>query len=170
MQELTSSSWRRRGCSIVWSPELLSDLIVEQDAVPLRTVLTWMASGFPDSPPGDRPTVLVGGLQTVLSTASSSSADAVYDWLRQNMLPLVRAFQSRWDRVGLVFVMDGPRQLFDYNMADDVIYFGSAGQDRAKKIKLSLGIWNGALTGDGAYELIVPDKKETGGYHVQRVS
>jgi hypothetical protein len=65
--------------------------------------------------------------------------------------------------------MDGPHQCFDYNVADDVIHFG-VGQDRAKKIKLSLGIWNGALTGDGAYELIVPDSKELGGYHVQRVS
>lgn len=169
MQGLTSSSWRRNGSSIVWSPELLGDLILEQDAVPLRTVLGWMTSGFPESPPGDRPTVLVGGLQTVLSTGASSSAEAVYDWLRQNVLPLVRAFQSQWDHFGLVFGIDGPRQCFDYNVADDVIYFG-VGQDRAKKIKLSLGIWNGALTGDGAYELIVPDKKELGGYHVQRVS
>lgn len=169
MQELASSRWRRTGSSIVWSPELLRDLIIEQDAVPLRTVLGWMTNGFPDSPPGDRPTVLVGGLQTVLSTASPSSPEAVYDWLRQNVLPLVRAFQSQWDHVGLVFGMDGPRQWFDYNVADDVIYFG-AGHDRAKKIKLSLGIWNGALTGDGAFELTVPGGKEPGGYHVQRVS
>jgi hypothetical protein len=169
MQELTSSSWRRKGSSMVWLPELLGELISEQDAVPLRTVLGWMTNGFPDSPPGDHQTVLVGGLQTVLSTAANSSPDGVYDWLRQNVLPLVRAFQSQWDHVGLVFGMDGPRQWFDYNVADDVIYFG-LGHDRAKKIKLSLGIWNGALTGDGAYELIVPDTKETGGYHVQRVS
>ena len=168
MQEMTSTRWRRTGSSIVWAPELLSELIVNQDAVPLRTVLGWMTNGFPESPPGDHQTVLVGGLQTVLSAAAKSSPDAVYDWLRQNILPLVRAFQSQWDRVGLVFGMDGPRQCFDYNIADDVIYF--VGQDRSKKIKLSLGIWNGALTGDGAYELIVPDKKETGGYHVQRVS
>lgn len=168
MQELTSSRWRRTGSSIVWSPDLLSDLIQKQDAVPLRTVLGWMTNGFPESPPGDHQTVLVGGLQTVLSTAAKSSPDAVYDWLRQNVLPLVRAFQSQWPYVGLVFGMDGPRQCFDYNIADEVIYF--VGQDRSKKIKLSLGIWNGALTGDGAYDLIVPDKKETGGYHVQRVS
>lgn len=168
MHEMTSSSWRRKGSSIVWSPHLLGDLIREQDAVPLRTVLGWMTNGFPDSPPGDRPTVVVGGLQTVLSTAASSP-NAVYDWLRQNVLPLVRAFQNQWDHVGLVFGMDGPHQCFDYNVGDDVIYFG-VGQDRAKKIKLSLGIWNGALTGDGAYELIVPDTKDLGGYHIQRVS
>ena len=66
MQGMTSSSWKRRGSSFVWSPELLGPLIIEGDATPLRTVLGWLETGFPDSPPGDRQTILVGGLQTAL--------------------------------------------------------------------------------------------------------
>lgn len=167
MKEMTSSTWKRCGSSIVWSPELLGPLITAADAVSLSSVLGWMRHGFPPSPPDDGQTVLVGGLQTVLATASS--ADEAYTWLRRNILPLVRAFQNHWDHVGLVFGMDGPGRLFQYNVADDLVYFGRE-KDRSKKVKLSLGIWNGAATGDGAYELIVPGTTEVGGYHVQRVS
>jgi len=168
MQDMDSSSWKRQGSSIVWSPALLGPLITEGEAVPLREVLRWLNSGFPEAPPGDRPTVLVGGLQTVLMTLPD--AETQYQWLRQNILPLNRAFASRWDRVGLVFGMDGPGRLFAFNEADDLVYFGR-GSDRSQKIAITLGMWNGAATGSGAYRLIVPGTRgEVGGYHVQRIS
>ena len=46
MQEMTAQSWKRRGCSIVWSPELLTPLIVEAEATPLRTALEWQRHGL----------------------------------------------------------------------------------------------------------------------------
>jgi hypothetical protein len=168
MQEMTSSSWRRRGSSFVWSPELLSPLIVEGEATPLRTVLGWLETGFPDAPPGDRQTILVGGLQTVLE-AMLPDVELTYSWLRTHVLPLCRACGDRWERVGLVFGMVGPGRLFTYNEADDLVYFGR-GTDRSKLVPLTRGIWNGAATGSGAYRLMPEDKKEVGGYHVQRVS
>jgi len=167
MQEMTSTGWQRKGSSIVWSPNLLEPLIVGSEAIPLRIVLGWHNHGFPESPPGDRQTVLVGGLQTVLSAFSDGSL--AYDWLRQHVLPMVRSFQYKWDRVGLVFGMDGPGKLFSTSAADDLVYFGK-GKDNSKKISLTLGIWNGAATGGGVSQLLVPDTKEVGGYHVQRVS
>ncbi len=168
MQEMDSSSWKRQGCSIVWSPDLLKPLITEGEAVPLRVVLGWMKSGFPEEPPGDRSTVLVGGLQTVLITLPDP--ETKYRWLRENILPLCRAFASQWDRVGLVFGMDGPGRLFTLNEADDLVYFGR-GSDRSQKIPITRAIWNGAATGSGAYALIVPGtRREVGGYHVQRIS
>src|SRR5205807_6760475 len=167
MQDMTSSRWHRTGSSIVWSPELLGPLITAGDAVPLRTLLSWQREGFPVSPPDDRQTVLVAGLQTAL--AAFSEVNAAYEWLRQNVLPVVRAVQSHWDRVGLVFGMDGPGKLFSCSEADDLVYFGK-GADNAKNISLTLGIWNGAATGGGVFQLLVPETKEVGGYYVQRVS
>ncbi|MFH0982619.1 MAG: hypothetical protein V2A79_13935 [Planctomycetota bacterium] len=167
MKEMDSTTWRRSGSSIVWSPELLGPLITTGEALPVRTVLCWMKDGFPDSPPGGGSTMLVGGLQTVLETADG--ADEAYDWLRANIMPLVRAVQSQWDRVGLVFGMDGPGKLFHHNEADDLVYFGRS-RDRTKNIRITLGMWNGAATGEGAYKLIVPGTAEVGGYHVKRVS
>lgn len=167
MKEMDSTTWRRSGSSIVWSPELLGPLITTGEALPVRTVLCWMKDGFPDSPPGGGSTILVGGLQTVLETADSP--EEAYTWLRENIMPLVRAVQSQWDRVGLVFGMDGPGKLFHHNEADDLVYFGRL-KDRTKNIRITLGMWNGAATGEGAYKLIVPGTTEVGGYHVKRVS
>ena len=167
MQEMDGSSWKRQGSSIVWSPDLLGPLITAGEAVPLRTVLGWLTTEFPDSPPGDRSPVLVGGLQTVLVTLPD--VDSRYQWLRQHILPLNRAFAARWGRIGLVFGMDGPASMFALNEADDLVCFGR-GTDRSKKVLITRGMWNGAATGSGAYQLIVPGTKEVGGYHVQRIS
>jgi hypothetical protein len=167
MQEMTAQSWKRRGCSVVWSPELLAPLITDADAVPLRTVLTWQCHGMPDSPPGGGKTVLVGGLQTALEVMPD--VEIAYAWLRSNILSLCRMWSNHWDGVGLVFGMDGPGKLFQMNEADDLVYFGK-GSDRDSKVCLTRAIWNGAATGQGVFKLIVEGSKEIGGFHVQRVS
>lgn len=167
MQEMTAQSWKRRGCSVVWSPELLSPLITENDAVPLRTVLEWQRHGLPETPPGGGHTVLVGGLQTVLEVMPDS--DTAYAWLRANILPLCRRWCNHWGNVGLVFGMDGPARLFQLNEADDLVYFGK-GSDRETKLCITRAIWNGAATGNGVFKLIVEGTKETGGYHVKHLS
>lgn len=167
MREMTASSWQRRGCSIVWSLDLLSPLITDVEATPLRTVLGWLKTGFPESPPGDRQTILVGGLQMVLE--AMPDPDTGYNWLRQNLLPLCRDCGRHWASVGLVFAMDGPAKLFLHNEADDLVYFGR-GTDRSRQISLTRGIWNGAASGNGAYRLVIGERSEVGGYHVQRVS
>jgi len=168
MEEMTSSKWKRRGSSIVWHPELLADLISTIEPVSMRTLQGWLKNGFPESPPGDAPTVLIGGLQTVVETMMQThTPDAVVDWLRANVLAAVRAWKTHWPNVGLVFVMDGPGTLFEFNEGDELVYFGR-GRDRAKKVKLSLAIWNGAASGAGAYQLLAekPGSKEVGGYYV----
>lgn len=170
MNEMDATTWQRSGSSLIWAPELLGPLITAGSAVPLRAVLGWMKHGFPTEPPGGGQAVLIGGLQTVIETLmAGGSAGEAYDWLRVNVLPLVRAVQSQWDRVGLVFGMDGPGRLFHHNEADDLVHFGRS-KDREKHVAITLGIWNGAATGEGAYRLVVPSTKETGGYHVRRVS
>lgn len=176
MRELTSSKWKRSGSSIVWHPELLADLISTIEPVPLRTLMGWLNSGFPESPPGQAgiQTVLVGGLQTVVETMMQThppeQSEAVADWLRTNILAVVRAWKSHWPNVALVFVMDGPGAMFEFNEGDELVYFGR-GRDRSKKVKLSLAIWNGAASGAGAYQLIAEKTsggggRDVGGYYV----
>ncbi len=172
MQEMTSTAWKRKGSSIVWHPTLLADLIPNIEPTPLRVLLHWLNSGFPESTPGGHRTVLIGGLQTVVETMlTDSTPDQIALWLRSNALASVRAWKQHWPDVGLIFVMDGPGAMFEFNEADEIVYFGR-GRDRAKKIKLSLAIWNGAASGAGAYQLMVEKDKtrEVGGYFVERVS
>jgi len=170
MQEMTASTWKRQGSSLIWHPALLADLVREIEPTPLRTLIGWLQTGFPDTPPTGARTVLVGGLQTAVETMMQSmTPDAVADWLRNHALATVRAWKSHWPNVGLVFVMDGPVSMFEFNEGDEIVYFGR-GRDRTKKVKLSLAIWNGAASGAGAYQVLVPESREVGGYFVRWLS
>ena len=168
MKDMDATTWKRRGSSIVWSPDLLGSLITDGSVVPLRTALCWMTDGFPDDTPDGSSTVLLGGLQAVLETAGS--AGEAFEWLRANIMPLLREVQGHWPRVGIVFGMAGPRSLFHLNEGDDLVYFGRS-KDRSKNVRITLGMWNGAATGEGAYRLMTTGpKKEVGGYHVNHIS
>jgi hypothetical protein len=170
MREMTASTWRRTGSSIVWHPDLLADLIRDVEPTPLRVLLGWLKTGFPENPPANKRTVLVGGLQTAVETMMQTMpTEGICDWLRANVLATVRAWKSHWPDVGLVFVMDGPASLFEFNEGDEIVYFGR-GRDRRKKVKLSLAIWNGAASGAGAYQLLVEKSRDVGGYFVRWLS
>ena len=168
MKDMDATTWMRRGSSIVWSPKLLGSLITDGSVVPLRTALCWMMDGFPDDPPDEGKTVLIGGLQTILETAGST--EEAFDWLRANIMPFLRSVQGHWPRVGIVFGMTGPRNLFHLSEGDDLVYFGRS-KDRSKNVRITLGMWNGAATGEGAFRLMTTGtKKEVGGYHVNHIS
>ena len=168
MKDMDASTWKRRGSSIVWSPGLLGSLITDGSVVPLRTALCWMTDGFPDDTPDGGSTVLIGGLQAILETIGTNEEQ--YDWLRANIMPFLRSVQGHWPRVGIVFGMTGPRNLFHLSEGDDLVYFGRS-KDRSKNVRITLGMWNGAATGEGAYRLMTTGaKKEVGGYHVNHIS
>ncbi len=167
MQEMDGNRWKRKGCSIVWSSDLLGPLITGGEAVPLQVLLGWQTTELPEKPPGDRNPILVGGLQTVLTVLPNP--EARFQWLRQNIQPLAKDIGNHWAAVGLVFAMDGPGKLFTHNEADDLVYFGR-GSDRTEKVAITLAMWAGAATGEGTYQIVVPGTKEVGGYHVIKVS
>ncbi len=52
MQEMTASTWKRTGSSMIWHPDLLADLIRDVEPTSLRVVLGWLENGFPENPPG----------------------------------------------------------------------------------------------------------------------
>ncbi len=170
MQEMTASTWKHVGSSIIWHPDLLADLVRDNEPTPLRMLVGWLKAGFPESPPDGKRTVLVGGLQTAVETMMQTTAlQQVENWVRANAQAAVRIAQHHWPNVGIVFVMDGPGILFEFNEGDEIVYFGR-GRDRAKKVRMSLGLWNGAASGTGAYQVLVESSREVGGYFVRWLS
>ena len=123
-------------------------------------------SGFPDSPPGDRSPVLVGGLQTVLTPCpmrnpGMNGSGSTFCRSIGHLLPSGTAW-------GWYSAWTGRRSCS--HSTKPMIWFLWSRDRPDRKVLITRGMWNGAATGSGAYQLIVPGTKEVGGYHVQRIS
>lgn len=100
MNELTTSSWRRQGCSLVWDPELLTPLLQQQGPLSLRQVLLWAHQGFPSTSPVGGRAILVAGLQTCLEVLTTSEASI---FLSTFIQAFIRRWQDTWPDRALVF-------------------------------------------------------------------
>ncbi len=115
MRKESGTRWQRRGSSIVFGPEALSPLLTSQCLVSLRTLLGWLED-WPDDPPDNGNTVLVGGLESCLELYTPEEAES---FLRSRVRPVVEEFQSRWDQRGLVFGFGKPSRSFQLAPASD---------------------------------------------------
>src|SRR5437868_653361 len=99
MQDMSSSSWQRRGSSVVFHSTLLGPLIVEGHLVSLWKALGWL-NHWPAEPPARGATVLVGGLEACLELLSLEEGK---QFLKARIKPFILEFQHHWDQRGLVF-------------------------------------------------------------------
>jgi hypothetical protein len=165
MREMSSSAWQRRGSSVVYSRLMLGPLIAVGCLVSLREVLSWLRK-WPDEPPGNVHTVLVGGLETCLEVLPPAETEG---FLQRRIRPLILEFQSRWDQRGLVFGFGCPSQRFRVDVQENVLFSHPGGG----VVRLSSGLWNGAARQD-IYRLFTKDPSTNqlapGGFHVRRLS
>lgn len=165
MHDMSSSAWQRRGSSVVYSRHMLGPLIAAGCLVSLREALGWLRQ-WPDAPPGNGHTVLVGGLETCLEVLSTGEAE---DFLRRRVKPFILEFQSRWDQRGLVFGFGCPSQRFRVDAQENVLFSHPQGG----AVHLSSCLWNGAA-GQDLYRLLTKDPATNqpvlGGFHVRRLS
>jgi len=163
MQDMTASTWLRRGSSVIFHSQLLGPLIDESSLVSLRTALGWLKN-WPAEPPGNGSTVLIGGLETVLEVMGPQEAE---EFLRERMRKLVCEFQSQWDGRGLVFGFGCSGKRFSQDAYDNVLFSVPGNQ----VIRVSESLWNGSATHD-MYRIMAvdpeTDKRESAGFNVRR--
>lgn len=166
MEDLSSSTWKNRGSSVVFHPKLLGPLIGAGDLVSIRAALGWMQSGqWPQQVPGDGRTVLVGGLDTCLEVMDVEQAER---FLSHRVKAFIQEFQRRWDMVGVVFGMTCSDKVLRVDALENVLYKARRGGE----IRLSGHLWNGAARTDMARIVASNDDggEETGGFYVPRLS
>jgi len=120
---------------------------------------------WPEQPPGNRETILIGGLETILQVLPQTEAEI---FLRSRVKALVMEFQARWDQVGLVFGFGSPERAFAITPTDEEVIFIRSDREH---IRLSYALWDGTATmnvtrlvrNDGGRRTII-------GYHVPRIS
>lgn len=141
MREMTSSTWLRRGSCVIYEKQLLAPLIQSGCMVSLRHALGWMLA-WPQQPPAEGQTVLVGGLQTCLEVLPPTEAE---DFLQKRVKPFIEEFQSYWPQCGLVFGFGAHPNAFRITAMKEEIEFVRADKSA---VRLSAPLWNGSGTLD----------------------
>lgn len=166
MQEIDGTVWHRRGSSIVWDSAALAPLLAKNCLVSLREVLSWRKA-WPAAFPTKNSAVLVGGLEACLELLEPVEAE---NFLRQQVKPLIREFQRRWDSHGLVFGFGASEGAFRVDAVNEEIRFVRRNQTA---VRLSFAMWDGS-TGLQLSRLVQPfgatKSGTTIGYYVPRIS
>jgi len=164
MREISSTSWKRRGSSVVFDREALAPLIGgEASMVSLRAALGWLDT-FPTQPPAQA-TILVTGLEAALETQAPAAAEV---FLGRQVARLIERVQSQWDRRGLVFGFAAPANAFEVSGAQEEVLFKVQGR---RQVRLSFGLWDGSATVNLARLFADrPTGPAAIGFHVARVS
>lgn len=161
MREMSGTSWRGRGSSIVFDKRLLGPLLATCPVVSLRQALAWVPAWPTQSPPTGS-TIVVGGLETVLETLPPADAET---FVRQRIRALINEFQQQWDQCGLVFGLLVAPQRFKVTVQGEVLFVTRTHDE----IRLSATVWNGSAS-DDLFELIFKDpatgQQVRGGFHV----
>ena len=166
MRDLSSTTWQRRGSSVIWDRDALGPLLAADCLVSLRQVLGWR-DHWPAEPPGNGSTVLVGGLETCLEVLVPEEAER---FLRGTIKPFIIEFQAHWDQRGMVFGFGTSQHSFRLEGATEELYF--VRRDR-RHVRLSFAMWDGSSTLN-LTRLLREDpqtrNRATIGYYVQRIS
>ena len=140
MREMSSSSWLRRGSSIVFDRLTLGPLIGGGALVSLREALRWM-NAWPAEPPGKRTDgARVRHRQTFLDVMEPAEAQ---EFLKNRANPFVQEFQARWDQRGLVFGFGTHERSFELTASDEEVLFIRRDGER---VRLSYSLWDGSAT------------------------
>ncbi len=165
MQEISSTSWQRKGSSVVFNQASLGPLISGGAMISLRQALGWMAE-WPSQPPVPGKTVLVSGLETIIEVMEP---DEVEVFLRGRLRPLIQEFQQRWDQRGLIFGFSAHERAFEVTTLNEEVLFRR--RDR-KTVHLSEALWDGSATLNLSRIVAGSSDEEnkTVGFHVARIS
>ena len=166
MKTLTTTSWKRRGSSVIFALAEIQELLREHAMVSLREFLSWRQS-VPEEPPIPGDTILVSGLEAILDTLPPAEAE---EFLRTKVRPVIKSVNNVWTETGIVFGFADYRRFEETSgMNEEVFMLRSDGE----KIRLSEGLWDGtAALNMLRIETTFIGEPQTVrvGYHVQRIS
>ncbi len=165
MDSVSSTSWQRKGSSIIFDQQSLGVFISAGALVSLRTFLGWLTH-LPSEPPVAGKTILVSGLETLLETMPSSEAD---EFLAQRIRPTIINIQNQWPNSSIIFGFTSHEKAFKETTLEEEVLF--LRRDR-ETIRLTDGLWDGSATAN--MKRLVRENstgdEEIIGYHVARIS
>lgn len=142
---ISGSTWTRKGISLLWASEELSDICEVHQVQSIRQFLDCFQTGWPDELlSADGYAMVVAGLDTILDLMDPENLN---EWLEKVFYQALLSFQQMYEgQCGLIFWLPDGQKRIVQNMTDDLFYWKLSGEYHGQSIPLSRCLWNGAAT------------------------
>ncbi len=142
MKTLQGDVWKRRGVSLLWSPEALSTLATAKEVVSIRQFFALLGNWPDDLPSNDGNTLVVAGLEGCIDLMSPEEAE---EWLKSDLLPAILEFQDEYSlEAALVFWLPDGKRRIRMNRATEAYSWICAAPNSGQTLDLGRILWAGA--------------------------
>jgi hypothetical protein len=162
---LRDDVWKRRGISVLWDGDTLSQFNAASKIISLRRFFELYEAGWPedDMPFINDSAVMVAGLDVMIDALT---LEEVVDWVEQQVYTKIQSFQSSVDNCALIFWMAEKSRWLE-NASENSYNWWLSGNYRQQNFPIGRCIWNGAQNG---VKRIESEKGQWLGLYHQRIS
>ncbi|MEQ1620580.1 MAG: hypothetical protein ABL919_04175 [Methylococcales bacterium] len=162
---LTDDVWKRRGISILWDGDTLTQFDAASKVISLRRFFELYEADWPedDIPFVNNDAVMVAGLDVMIDALEP---DEAVDWVEQQVYTKIQSFQSCFDSCALIFWM-AEKSRWKENAGENSYDWWLSGKYKQQTFPIGRCIWNGAQ--NGVRRIETPQGQWLGLYH-QRIS
>lgn len=149
-------AWRRRGFSLLWDPQVLTEIVSPSTVVSIREFFAIRRS-WPDELPGaGGDALVVAGFEGCIDALSEH--DAV-GWLEHDLKPAVLSFQEHYEgQAALILWVASGRTRVGMELADENYYWKVSPARDAARLTLGRCLWGGAEA--DVARILVSDEKD----------
>lgn len=143
---LTDDVWKRRGISILWDGDTLTEINAASKVISLRRFFELYEANWPeeDMPFINNDAVMVAGLDVMIDALEPEDA---IDWLEQQVYNKIQSFQSQFQNdCALIFWM-ADKNRWKENAGENSYDWYLGGKFRNQLFPIGRCIWNGAQNG-----------------------
>lgn len=162
---LLDDVWKRRGISVLWDGDTLSQFNAASKIISLRRFFELYEAGWPEDemPFINDSAVMVTGLDVMIDALTP---EEVVDWVEQQVYTKIQSFQSSVDNCALIFWMAEKSRWLE-NASENSYNWWLSDNYKQQNFPIGRCIWNGAQ--NGVKRIESSQGKWLGLYH-QRIS
>jgi hypothetical protein len=135
-------AWRRRGFSLLWAPQVLTDVVPPSGVRSIREFFE-LRKAWPENLPGaGGDALVVAGLDGCLDSVSEQ--DAV-TWLETDLKAAILSFQQHYEgQAALIMWIASGRTRIEMGLADEEYFWKTTPGRDAARLPLGRCLWGGA--------------------------